>query len=397
MAAWKQLGLALAVATVAVIAWIAYAPGAGETLARMGVTPPAWAASNATPGAQGQGEQAEANQGAGRRDGGRQPEVIAAAVARATINDTLGAIGTGQANASVTVNPFASGRIAEIAVTPGGRVAAGDVLMKLDSDNEEIALDRARLSVADAEDKLKRIQTLRNSRTATDVQVADARVVLSNARLAQRDAELALDRRTIRTPIAGIVGILPVELGAYITSQTAVATIDDRSRIKIDFWVPERFASQIAVGQKVSAASIARSSAAIEGEISAVDNRLDQASRTMQVQASIPNPDDRLRAGMSFQISMKFPGDVYPAVDPLAIQWSSDGAFVWQVRNGKAVRTPVRIVQRNTETVLVDGDLPEGEMVVTQGVHLVREGGDVRIAGREQPAAGPLAPLAQGG
>lgn len=382
MAAWKQLVLALVVLVGAAVAAITFVPGAKNYLGL----------------ADGSAEQ-EADQTAGggnrRQGGGQQAEVVAAAVTRATINDTLQAIGTGQANASVVVNPFDSGRIAEVAVTPGQSVQAGDVLVRLDSDVQEIALDRAKVGVTDAQSKLDRVQTLRNTRTASDVQVADARVVLSNAQLLQRDAELALARREVRSPISGIVGIMPVELGTYVTSQTAIATIDDRSQIKVDFWVPERFASQISVGQAASASSVARPGVVISGTISAVDNRLDQASRTMQVQASIPNPDDQLRAGMSFQVSMKFPGDSYAAVDPLAIQWGSDGAFVWQVKDGKAARTPVRIIQRNTETVLVEGELPEGQMVVTQGVHLVRDGGDVRIAGRTPQSA--IVPVAQGG
>ena len=65
---------------------------------------------------------------------------------------------------------------------------------------------------------------------------------------------------------------------------------------------------------------------------------------------------------------MKFPGDTYPSVDPLAIQWGTDGAFVWAVRDGKAERVPVRIVQRNTESVLVVGRSRRGDSVVTEGV-----------------------------
>jgi multidrug efflux pump subunit AcrA (membrane-fusion protein) len=78
---------------------------------------------------------------------------------------------------------------------------------------------------------------------------------------------------------------------------------------------------------------------------------------------------------------VKFPGDAYPSVDPLAIQWGTDGAFVWVIRDGKAKRTPVRVVQRNTESVLVaaEGILP-GDTVVTEGVHAVRDGADVLVA-----------------
>ena len=85
---------------------------------------------------------------------------------------------------------------------------------------------------------------------------------------------------------------------------------------------------------------------------------------------------------------MKFPGDSYPSVDPLAIQWGSDGAFVWVVREeGKARRTPVRIVQRNTENVLVAADFGAGDVVVTEGIHAAfSDGADVLVA-KNDPAA----------
>jgi RND family efflux transporter MFP subunit len=213
------------------------------------------------------------------------------------------------------------------------------------------------------------------------VQVTDAELVVGNAKLALRDAQLNLDRRSITAPIEGIVGILPVEAGNYVTTDTVVATIDDRSRIKIDFYVPERFAANMVVGGNLTASPIARPDEVFDGTVSAVDNRVDDKSRTLLVQAEIPNDKDTLRAGMSFSVSVKFPGDVFPSVDPLAIQWGTDGAFVWVIRDGKAKRTPVRIVQRNTESVLVASDgIASGDTVVTEGVHAVRDGAEVLVA-----------------
>lgn len=386
MAAWKQLVVALVILIAAGVVWLFFFPDARQVLAGLGI-------GVATT------ENASTGEGTGNQNSNnatRTSEVIAAAVTTATINDRLSAIGTGQANASVVVNPFVAGRIVEISVQPGSKVDIGTVLAKLDSDSEEIALERADLLVEDATTKRERMRALRTANTATAVQLADAEIALSNAKLEQRDAQLALSRREIRSPIAGIVGILPIEVGDYATTQTPIATIDDRSSIKVDFWVPERFASEISVGQPVSASSVARPGDVLEGKITAVDNRLDQASRTMQVQGTIPNAQDRLRAGMSFQVTMKFPGDIYPAVEPLAIQWGADGAFVWVVRDDKGERVPVRIIQRNTETVLVQGSLTEGEMVVTQGVHLVRQGGALRIAGRGT-SAGAASAIASGG
>jgi RND family efflux transporter MFP subunit len=195
------------------------------------------------------------------------------------------------------------------------------------------------------------------------------------------DAEVALDRRSVTSPITGIVGILPIEAGNYVTSQTSIATIDDRSSILVDFHVPERFAAMIEIGAPVRATPLANPNREYAGTVTAIDNRIDEKSRTLWVQATIANPSDSLRAGMSFQIAMQFPGESYPAVSPLAVQWGSEGAFIWAVEDGKAKRIPVRIIQRNTESVLVDAPILAGSIVVTEGVQSVREGGGVRIAG----------------
>jgi len=383
MSAWKQLLFSLVILAAAVAAWANFFPGARDILAARNL---GWLV---VVGEQAAGKGAGNGQagGQGGRQGGQPANVVTIPATLATINDRLQAIGTGRARASVTVTPYDSGRLIEIPVQSGADVKAGDVIARLDAEGEEIAVDRARIARADAAAKLERIKSLQSSNAATSVQVGDAETVLRNAELALRDAELALARRSVIAPIAGVVGILPVEMGNYVTTQTTVATIDDRSTIVVDFWVPERYATAVKVGASLTASLVARPSGVFDGTVSAVDNRLDEQSRTLRVQAGIANPDDSLRAGMSFQVTMKFPGDTYPAVSPLAIQWGTDGAFVWVVREGKAKRTPVRIVQRNTENVLVDATIGEGEMVVTEGVQNVREGSDVLVAGQPRVEA----------
>jgi RND family efflux transporter MFP subunit len=382
MAAWKQIVLALVVLVAAAAAWVRFSPGAPAVLARWGIE---WADA-ATPAVT-TGAIDAAKQASGRGAAGRPAIVVALPASMATINDRLQAIGTGRANASVTVNPYSSGRLVEFLVASGAHVDKGQVIATLDSDTEVIAEDRAKVGLQDAQAKLDRVKSLRASNAATPVAVADAEVALANAKLALRDAELALQRRSIVAPIAGTVGILPISAGNYVTSQSAIATLDDRSSILVDFLVPERFAAAVKVGAQLSATPIANPSQAYTGTVSAIDNHIDEASRTLLVKATIANPADSLRAGMSFQISMKFPGDSYPAVSPLAILWGSDGAYVWAIEDGKARRVPVRIIQRNTETVLIDAPIVSGDMVVTEGTQSVSEGGEVRIAGEQQRAA----------
>lgn len=380
MATWKQIVFALVILVAAAAAWVRFFPGAPDVLARWGID---WAYAATSPtGAVDNAGQAGSSNAAGQR-----VTIVALPAAAAIINDRLQAIGTGRANASVTVNPYSSGRLVEFLVESGAHVEKGQVIATLDSDTEVIAQDRAKVALQDAQAKLDRVKSLRASNAATAVAVADAEVVLANAKLALRDAELALRRRSIVAPIAGVVGILPIAAGNYVTSQSAVATLDDRSSILVEFWVPERFAAAVKIGAQLSATPIANPNKAYTGTVSALDNHIDEASRTLLVKAKIANPADSLRAGMSFQISMKFPGDSYPAVSPLAIQWGSDGAYIWAIVDGKAKRVAVSIIQRNTETVLIDAPIVSGDMVVTEGTQSVSEGSAVRIAGEEQRAA----------
>lgn len=379
MTAWKQILFAIAILAVAAVAGYMFVPGSAATLARLGIGPgegPATATGSIS-GGSGQQE-----------GGGRSVSVITVPASMATINDRLSAIGTGRAKATVAVTPYGSGRLTELLVESGAKVENGQVIAKLDSATEEIAVERARATREDAAARVERIRQLRSSNAATQVQLTDAELALRNAELSLHDAEVALERRSVTSPISGIVGILPIEAGNYVTSQTSIATIDDRSSILVDFHVPERFAAMIEIGAPIRATPLANPNREYAGTVSAIDNRIDEKSRTLWVQAAIANPSDSLRAGMSFQIVMQFPGESYPAVSPLAVQWGTDGAFIWTVEGGKAKRIPVRIVQRNTENVLIDAPINAGTVVVTEGVQSVREGGGVRIAGDAARALG---------
>ena len=116
----------------------------------------------------------------------------------------------------------------------------------------------------------------------------------------------------------------------------------------------------------------------------------DPASRTLRMRARINNAADELRAGMSFSVGMRFDGDQYPAVDPQSVQWDSQGSFVWRVAEQKSHKVRVSIVQRNPDYVLVKGNLDNGDLIVTQGLQRVREGGPVRSEGGELAAKEPV-------
>lgn len=385
MRIWTQALVSLAVLAVAGFLWVRSFPEAAAVLERAGI---------ATASVKAGGEAAEAPDAGASR--GSAPVVLGAPVGAARINDSVSAIGDGRAARSVTITPYVAGRVAAVEVASGDFVEAGAPLVRLDAEAEEIALDRARLTEADARTALARSQELRRSGAINEVTLLQSELAAEQARLAVRDAELALEHRVIRAPFEGWVGILGVDVGDQVGTATEVATLDDRSRILVDFRVPERFVGQVKVGAPVSARPLALAGGALEGEVVTLDSRVSPDTRTLRVRASLDNAADVLRAGMSFSITMRFPGDTLAAVDPLAVQWSADGAYVWVSDEGEARQVPVRIVQRNNDAVLVDAALAPGTMVVTQGVQLLRPGMPFRFEGdavpgtAEDPAAAPV-------
>ncbi|UXN06479.1 efflux RND transporter periplasmic adaptor subunit [Bartonella sp. HY761] len=311
--------------------------------------------------------------------------VVVEPVKKEIINDHLTAIGTSRADQTVAVTPWSAGTLEKFFVKAGQNVKINDPIAKLDSDNEEIALEQAKVQLEDAKQAYERIIRLRETQTVSQVQEISGKLALAKAELSVKDAQLTLERRTIRAPINGMVGILPIDAGNYVTTATTIANIDNRSKILVDIWVPERYAPSIEIGQSISAKSIARpGDKPFIGTVSAIDSKIDEASRTLRVRSEILNKNDVLRGGMSFEVSLTFPGDPYASVNPLAIQWSGSGAYVWRIKDNKAYKTPVSIIQRNSNNVLVNGEIEAGDNIVIQGVQSLREGIEVRF---ENPQA----------
>lgn len=379
----RQLVASLIILAAAALAWVFFVPGATATLASYGIVlpfGPVPEAQVATGGPRPGGQGGPAGGPGGGRPGGfsRQTTVITTPVTLATINDTLNAIGEGTAARSVTVTSPAGGTLTDILVRAGQTVAAGDIIASLDAEAEQIAYDRAKLAADDANTTLARTEGLASTNVVATTALTAAQLASDTSNLELRNAEVALERRTITSPIAGTVGLLRVTPGNYVTAQTAVTTVDDTSSILVDFWVPERYAGSIATGAEVIVTAVALPGQKFSGEIRAIDNRIDPASRTLQVQAEIPN-DGALRSGMSLAVALSFPGEQYPTVNPLAILWSADGSYVWQYVEGKAKKTMAEIIQRNSDGVLVRAELQPGDAIITEGILQLADGANVTL------------------
>lgn len=386
MRIWKQLLLSVGALFVGGCLWVFISPQAGRGLVSIGAPQGLVALLQPQVKENPNAEAAEKPRGqrGGGQGGSRATLVSVRPVENGTVNDRLNAIGSGEAIQSVVVMPQASGTIDEILVKSGQKVKKGDVLARLDDDEQLIERDKAQVALRSAVEKSS---SYKNLQSVARLDVLDAQIAEEAAKLALSTAELNLKRRDITAPIDGIAGIVAVNVGDNVTTQSNIVTLDDRSEILVDFYAPERFVTAVEPGAKIEATSISRPGQIFNGVVDSIDNRIDAASRTVRIRGRIDNADDVLRAGMSFQVSMRFSGDSYPAVDPLAVQWDAEGAYVWRIAEDKAHKVRVSVVQRNPDAVLVKADLEPGDKIVTEGLQRVREGQAVRIQGEPQRVA----------
>lgn len=305
--------------------------------------------------------------------------VIVAQVRSIRDDLTFAAIGTGFARRSVTLRAPASGEITDIAIAPGARFEAGDVLLRLRDTDERLALALAEARLERATSERDRYRALQDTGAAATARIEEAETDYKVARIAVRQARADLEDRTLRAPFGGVSGLASVEVGDRIVVDDAIASYDDRSRILVEFALPEALLSRVRIGSDISARTPAVEGRSFDGDVVAIDSRVNPATRTARLRAAIDNAGDLLRPGASFAIRLELPGQIYPAVPELALQFSRQTLQVWRVADGAAEQVPVELVRRRDGQVIVDGPLSEGDRVVVEGTQRLRPGIAVNV------------------
>ena len=359
----------------AAVAWVTLRTGSAQ--AQAPATPAA--SPNAPAGA----ADGPAGGGKGRKGGGAADAipVIVAPVTEASDGVALELLGTGSARKSVTVYAPVAGEVAQVLFKPGKPVRAGDALVRLVDRHERLAVELAQTKVNAARVMDKRYEATRGTGAVPDTVSDEARASLRSAEIELAQAREALSDRVVRAPFAGTPGLAAVEVGERIDTDTVLTTLDDRGALHIDVQIPEAYLARVSVGQPVRALNPAHPGQRFEGQVIEIDSRVDPVTRQIKVRAALPNKDDRLRSGMSFQLQLELPGQQRLSVPELALQWGREGSFVWVVRQGKALQVPARAVQRQNSRVLVEGDLSTADVVVVEGVQRMREGRAVKVVG----------------
>ena len=308
----------------------------------------------------------------------------------------LTAIGAFRAVNGADLALEAAGVVEKIHFQSGEDVAAGQPLLELRKDTDNAKLESLKATAELQAINLRRDQAQLKihaaSQATVDTDVANLKS--ANAEVVQQEAVIA--QKTLRAPFAGRLGIRSVDLGQYIGAGTVVVTLQALEPIYLDFVLPQQALNGVAVGQTVTATVDAFPGESFEGRIAAISSKVDQASRNVQVRASLANANRKLRPGMfaSIDVATGKP-ERFITLPQTAIVYApyGDSVFIAQKSDGKTPRgvefvarqSFVRLGARRGDEVAVLEGLPEGAMVVTAGQIKLRNGSPLKISDSPSP------------
>lgn len=287
------------------------------------------------------------------------------------------AVGTAEAVRSLVLYPAVADEVTEVNFVPGQVVEKGKVLVRLDDRRQRVAVRRAELQLLDAERTYKRLQESRAKGAIPQSELDLAQTARDLAEVTLDEAKADLEDRVVEAPFAGVVGLTDVEVGDRITTTTVITTLDDRSKLFVDFRAPEASLNVLLNNPSVSLQPWTNRDTSLQADIAEVDSRISETDRTLRAKAILDNSADNYRPGMSFRVNLAINGNEYAAVPEASLLWGATGAYVWVAENGKAKRVDVNVHQRLRGTILVSGELSPGDMLIAEGIQRLREGQEI--------------------
>ncbi len=312
---------------------------------------------------------------------------------------TLNVIGTTVAVQGVTVSADLPGTVARIAFESGKSVKAGDVLVELDTRQE-----RAQLAAMEAQRDLAHINFGRTQELVKQGVMAQMEYDNVTAQQKATEAQVGeiratIARKTIRAPFSGILGIRQINLGQYLAAGEAIVSLQALNPIYVNFGIPQQEGAVVRAGRTIRVTSNEAGAAAFTGRVTAIDSIVNEATRNVQVQATLANPGGKLRPGTFVQVEMVFGADrSVIAIPTTAINYAPYGDSVYIVSDlkdpsGKTYRGVrqqfVKVEGSRGDQVAVVSGIKPGDEVVSSGVFKLRNGAAVQVNNKVQPENNP--------
>jgi membrane fusion protein (multidrug efflux system) len=310
---------------------------------------------------------------------------------RQPVIESLSLVGTLSADQVVEVKSETEGTVEEILFQEGQPVKKGDLLFRLDESKSAAAV-----AEAEANFKLSQVTYERVQQLYKDKLISQQEFDQAAAQFQANQASLELKRRQwkdtrIHASFSGITGAYNVSPGQVISKNTTLTWLVDLDLIKAEFNVPERFLSQVRVGQSIEVKVAAYPTEKFNGEVYFIGPQVDPVTRTALVKAKIPNSERKLKPGMfaNLDLTLKLKDDAV-VIPESAVLPSGDRTLIYIVDDADTAQIrPVKLGIRLAGQVEVLSGLQGGERVVAEGIQKVRPGGKVKGALSEADASEP--------
>lgn len=322
------------------------------------------------------GRSEEPERGRDARGGGQRTTGVVLVAAESTSwGDVVPATGTAAANESVTLTANGTERVTRVAFDDGDEVAADQVLVELARSEENAGIAEAQATVAEAERQVRRLEPLAERGIVPRAELETQRGARDAARARVASARARLGDRVIRAPFAGVLGLRRISTGVVLGPGDPIVTLDDVSSIKLDLAIPERDLGRVRAGEKVVATASAFPGERFSGQITAVDSRIESASRTATVRVRIENPKGRIRPGMLLSVELVAEARDAVVVPEIAVQARGSTQYVMVAGpGGVASERTVEVGSRRGGMVEIAKGLEAGERIVTDGLVKLRDG-----------------------
>ena len=326
------------------------------------------------------------------------PESVASAkVQSLEWQPTRSGAGTLVAIRGVTLGAEVTGTVREIGFENGGLVKKGQLIVRLDTSAETAQLQSAKADAALAKQTLDRAESLRKQEVNTQAELETAQAKDKQARATVVNLEAIINKKVIRAPFDGRVGIRQVELGQVISPGTPIVSLQTVTPIYAEFQLPQQALADVKLGQKVQLMVDVYPGQTWDGEVTTINPEIDLATRNVRMRATVKNDDGRLNPGMFASVEVasgeKRKVLVIPATAVLFAPYG-DSVYVLENKKGEdgkeqllAQQRFIRTAERRGDYVAVTSGLAEGETVVSSGAFKLRPGMAVVVNNNVAPPA----------
>lgn len=293
--------------------------------------------------------------------------------------DNLSLSGSIEANEQVDIRSEISGIVESINFQEGTMVSKGQILFKVNDIELRAQLANVKTSQGLASENERRAKLLleKEAISQEEYDIASADFKSSKAQTQLIQAQIA--KTTVRAPFSGKIGLRAISNGTYVTPTTPIAKLVNTSQLKITFSIPEKYASQMKVGNTLSFTT-AGAAEKFTAKIYAIEPEIEIATRTLKVRAIAQNPDGKLYPGTFANVSLPLDHIKDALLVPTeAIIPIQNGKKIFISENGKAKEVVVQTGSRTEKEILVLTGLKAGDTVLTSGVMTLKNGSPVKV------------------